>query len=272
MIVFPNCKINLGLNIVEKRNDGYHNLETVFFPIPIKDILEILPSKSVETTFTQSGLSIAGTTNNNICIKAYHLLKSDFPTLPAIQMHLHKIIPMGAGLGGGSADGTFALQIINELFNLKIPSEKLIQYSLQLGSDCPFFIHNKPCFARSRGELMELIDLDLSNYKIVVINPGIHISTAWAFSNITPTLPNISIRDIIKRPIENWKNELHNDFETPAINEFPIIGNIKDQLYEQGAVYASMTGSGSTLFGIFEKSTTTEFQLPDECTIFNVSL
>lgn len=272
MIVFPNCKINLGLNIVNKRNDGYHDLETIFFPIQINDILEILPSTNADITFTQSGLTVEGALGNNICIKAYHLLRNNFPTLPSIQMHLHKIIPMGAGLGGGSADGTFALQLLNDLFNLNIHEDKLMQYSLQLGSDCPFFIHNKPCFASSRGEVIELIDLDLSNYKIIVINPGIHISTTWAFSNITPTLPNNSIREIIKQPIENWKNQLVNDFEAPAINEFPIVGNIKDQLYEQGAVYASMTGSGSTLFGIFKKSTTPKFQLPDECTIFDVSL
>lgn len=272
MIVFPNCKINLGLNIVNKRNDGYHDLETIFFPIQINDILEILPSTNADITFTQSGLTVEGALGNNICIKAYHLLRNNFPTLPSIQMHLHKTIPMGAGLGGGSADGTFTLQTINEIFHLKISNEQLIQYALQLGSDCPFFIHNKPCFATSRGEVMEPIELDLTNYKIVLINPGIHISTAWAFSNIVPLHTDISVRTIIQQPIETWKNQLVNDFEAPAMLEFPVIANIKQQLYNQGAVYASMTGSGSTLFGIFDKSVTPYFQLPDNCTTFDANL
>jgi 4-diphosphocytidyl-2-C-methyl-D-erythritol kinase len=168
-------------------------------------------------------------------------------------MHLHKIIPMGAGLGGGSADGTFALQLLNDLFNLNITKDKLIQYALQLGSDCPFFIHNKPCFATSRGEIMELIDLDLSNYKIVVINPGIHISTAWAFSQLTPQNKTKSIADIVAGPIANWKAELINDFESPIIDAYPIIGEIKQMLYQQGAIYASMTGSGSSIFGLYPK-------------------
>lgn len=272
MIVFPNCKINLGLNIVNKRIDGYHDLETIFFPIQINDILEILPSKSADTTFTQSGLTVDVAVNNNICMKAYHLLRNNFPTLPPIQMHLHKIIPMGAGLGGGSADGSFALQTINEIFHLEISNEQLIQYALQLGSDCPFFIHNKPCFATSRGEIMEPVELDLKDYKIVLINPGIHISTAWAFSNITPLKPEISVRNIIEQPIKTWKKELVNDFESPAMLAFPVIANIKQQLYNQGAVYASMTGSGSTLYGIFEKSVIPQFQLTDNCTTFEASL
>jgi 4-diphosphocytidyl-2-C-methyl-D-erythritol kinase len=272
MIVFPNCKINLGLNIVNKRIDGYHDLETIFFPIQINDILEILPSKTAGTSFTQTGLTVDGELSNNICIKAYQLLRNDFPTLPSIQMHLHKIIPMGAGLGGGSADGSFALQTMNEIFHLEISNEQLIQYALQLGSDCPFFIHNKPCFATSRGEIMEPVELDLKNYKIVLINPGIHISTAWAFSNVTPLKPEISVRNIIEQPIKTWKKELVNDFESPAMLAFPVIANIKQQLYNQGAVYASMTGSGSTLYGIFEKSVIPQFQLTDNCTTFEASL
>ena len=187
MVSFPNCKINLGLNIVNKRNDGYHDFETVFFPIHLKDALEIIEKEKFE--FSTSGLPIEGEPEKNLCIKAYQLLKKDFPQLPAVQMHLHKAIPMGAGLGGGSADGAFTLKLLNKKFDLSLSEKQLINYSLQLGSDCPFFILNKPCFATGRGEILEQIDLDLSEYKILIVHPAIHISTAWAFSTIKPLKP-----------------------------------------------------------------------------------
>lgn len=257
MVVFPNCKINLGLNILHKRADGFHNLETVFYPIMIKDGLEVIKS-SVNShqslvDFTTTGLSINGDEQNNLCIKAYHLLKKDFPDLPTIQMHLHKAIPIGAGLGGGSADGAFALKLLNEKFKLQLSLDQLKNYALQLGSDCPFFIINKPCFATSRGEVLEEINLDLSAFNFVMVNPNIHINTGWAFNNITPALPKKSIKEIIQQPINTWKNELLNDFEKPVFEQYPEIKNIKETLYEQGALYASMSGTGSTVFGIFEK-------------------
>lgn len=257
MLLFPNCKINLGLNIIRKREDGYHDIETVFYPVGLKDALEGIKSgvSSLETgiDFNTSGLSVAGKMNDNLCVKAYKLLQEDFPSLPSVQLHLLKAIPMGAGLGGGSADGAFTLLLLDRLGNLNLSQEQLLQYALQLGSDCPFFILNKPCIATGRGELMQEIRLDLSAYQFVIINPGIHASTASAFSQITPAKPNRSIADIIQLPVPQWKELLVNDFERSVSNTHPMIATIKQELYNKGAVYASMTGSGSTVFGLFEK-------------------
>lgn len=254
MVLFPNAKINLGLNVVEKRADGYHNIESVFLPIDIKDALEIIVSQDSkeDIVFTNSGLQIVGDISCNLCIRAFKLLKKDFD-LPPIKMHLHKSIPMGAGLGGGSADGAFALKILNDKFNLKLSETELINYSLKLGSDCPFFILNKPAFATSRGEVLEKINLDLSAYKIVIINPRIHISTAWAFNHIIPQFPQKSVSKIVEQPINSWKNELKNDFEISVLKEHASVKKIKDTLYNYDAIYASLTGTGSTVFGIFNK-------------------
>ena len=251
MISFPNCKINLGLRILRKRNDGYHDLETVFFPLPHYDIIELIHG-SEDLVFSGSGLRVAGDPANNLCFKAIQLLKKDFPELPAMRMHLHKNIPMGAGLGGGSADGAFTLQLINQKFRLGLSREQLLNYALQLGSDCPFFIINKPCVAYGRGEQLEEIGVDLSGYGILLVHPGIHVNTADAFSGIEPAIPAKSVKDIIQQPVSSWKNELINDFETTVFKKHPAIKSIKDSLYSGGAVYASMTGSGSTVFGIFE--------------------
>jgi 4-diphosphocytidyl-2-C-methyl-D-erythritol kinase len=256
MLLFPNCKINLGLHILNKREDGFHNLETVFYPVGVKDALEIIPSASTAEAieFSSSGLTVEGNTNDNICIKAYHLLKKDFPQLPCIKMYLHKAIPMGAGLGGGSADGAFALQLLNTKFNLNISTPQLLNYAEQLGSDCPFFIINKPSYATGRGEILETINIDLSKYSIALINPGIHINTGWAFSQLTPALPQKSIQQIIQQPVSTWKEELKNDFEKPVFEKYAAIKDIKEELYHLGAVYACMSGSGSTVFGIFENT------------------
>ncbi len=251
MIVFPNCKINLGLHILNKREDGFHNIETVFYPVAIKDALEIISSNTATITFTQTGLTVNGNTADNICVKAYHLLKKDFPQLPGINMHLHKAIPMGAGLGGGSADGAFALQLLNTKFELQLTKQQLIHYALQLGSDCPFFIINKPSYATGRGEALKEITLDLSAFKIALINPGIHINTGWAFGQLQPTVPQKNIQQIIQQPITTWQQELKNDFESPVFSAHPSIKKIKADLYALGAEYAAMSGSGSTVFGIF---------------------
>jgi 4-diphosphocytidyl-2-C-methyl-D-erythritol kinase len=254
MLFFPNCKINLGLQILNKREDGFHNLETVFYPVNVKDALEIIPSPNTTTPieFTATGLPIEGNSNSNICVKAYWLLKKEFPQLPNIKMHLLKAIPLGAGLGGGSADGAFTLQLLNKRFNLGLSNNQLMNFAAQLGSDCPFFIINKPCFATGRGEILEPISIDLSSYKMVLINPRIQINTGWAFSQITPTMPVKSIKSIIEQPITTWKEELKNDFENPIFKVHPEIKMIKEDLYAKGAVYASMSGSGSTLYGIFK--------------------
>ena len=251
MIQFPNCKINLGLSILAKRADGYHELEKVFYPIAVSDALEILPAANL--TMTQSGITVPGDPAQNLCLKAYHLLKKDFPQLPTVQMHLHKNIPMGAGLGGGSSDGTAGLIMLNQQFDLGLNEQQLIDYASQLGSDCPFFVYNKACHASGRGEILTPINLDLSNYQFLLVHPGVHIATAWAFQQLNPNTKSESIRSIIQKPITDWKNTLINDFETPVFKAEPKLSVIKNQLYQLGAIYASMSGSGSSLFGIFPK-------------------
>jgi 4-diphosphocytidyl-2-C-methyl-D-erythritol kinase len=270
MILFPNCKINLGLNIVNKRSDGYHDIETVFFPVHLKDALEVIKKEKFE--FSTSGSAIEGETEKNLCIKAYNLLRKDFPQLPAVQMHLHKAIPTGAGLGGGSADGAFALKLLNKKFALNFSEKQLINYSLELGSDCPFFILNKPCIATGRGELMEQIELDLSDFKILIVHPGIHISTGWAFATIKPVKPVKSVKQIIQQHISTWKDELSNDFENPVFAKYPEIKNIKDKLYNEGAIYASMSGSGSAVYGIFNSKETFSFSFPKSYFVKEVNI
>ncbi len=258
MIQFPNCKINLGLSILEKRTDGFHALETVFYPVALDDILEIttISGKQNELVeFTSSGNPIPGDVSGNLCVKAYHLLKADFPQLSAVKIHLHKKIPIGAGLGGGSSDGAKALSILNDLFELKLSKEKLIHYAAQLGSDCPFFILNEACHATGRGEIMQPIPIHLSNYTIALLHPGIPISTGWAFQQITPTIKEKAIATIIQQPITTWENELINDFEIPVFSAHPSLSLIKNYLYDQGAIYASLSGSGSSIFGLFPKGT-----------------
>lgn len=274
MVSFPNCKINLGLNILKKRSDGYHDIETLFYPVDLKDALEIIKLEAggqhAEVTFTQSGLEIHGDVQSNLCVKAFHLLKKDFLNIPPIHIHLHKMIPMGAGLGGGSADGAFCLQQINQLCNLHLTQEILIKYALELGSDCPFFILNKPAFATSRGEYLEAIEINLSSYQMVIVNPNIHISTGLAFSETIPNIPSRSIREIIQLPIQKWNGLLVNDFEKTVFPLFPQIAEIKKELYKQGALYASLSGSGSSIFGIFEKSNQPQFSFDPSFQIFRI--
>ena len=271
MITFPNCKINLGLNITGKRDDGYHNLETVFIPINFKDALEIVRRENTkgehEVSFfaglSSSGIIVAGETSDNICIIAFRLLFNDFSDqLSSIDIHLHKVIPTGAGLGGGSADGAFMLKMLNTKFNLGLSTEQLINYALQLGSDCPFFIYNKPCFATGRGEILEPIEINLADYKFLIVNPGIHINTAQAFSQLTPGIPKVSIKEIIKQPIDTWKDSLKNDFEESIFKQYQEIKEIKEELYKTGAIYASMSGSGSTVYGIFKKDQKIDISFP----------
>lgn len=254
MVRFPNCKVNLGLHILGKREDGYHNLETVFYPVAVCDALEILPLRDHNTPlFTLSGLPVSGDAGSNLCLKAWHLLKADFPQLPAVSIHLHKAIPMGAGLGGGSADGAFLLVMMNEISGLGISVESLAQYALQLGSDCPFFIYNKPCFATGRGEVITPINVSLSGYYLYIINPNIHINTGEAFRQLHYKNQPQSLRDIIQQPVEEWRDVLHNDFEAGIAKQYPVVGNLVQQLYRHGAAYAAMSGSGSTVFGIFRQ-------------------
>lgn len=262
MISFPNCKINLGLTILQKREDGFHDIETIFYPVSLYDIIEILPSENSTSPFhlTTSGLNIDTDELNNLCYRAYNLLLTDFPSIPSINMHLYKVIPPGAGLGGGSADGASTLKLLDKQFNLGLTHEQLKGYALLLGSDCPFFIMNKPCYARGRGELMEEVTLDLSVYNILLVNPGIHINTGDAFAawgekrRVDDKNTNqIPLKEIIKKPVSCWKEEMKNDFEEHAFGKYSVLKQIKNTLYEKGALYAGMSGSGSTLYGIFEK-------------------
>jgi 4-diphosphocytidyl-2-C-methyl-D-erythritol kinase len=264
VIVFPNCKINLGLHILRKRSDGFHDLETVFYPLDLQDALEIVHcEQQSEVAFTLSGASLDIPDADNICVKAYQLLKKDFPTLPPVKMHLHKAIPSGAGLGGGSADGAFTLLLLNQKFQLQLTDEQLIQYALQLGSDCPFFIINKPSIGKGRGENLMPLDLDLSAYQFIIVNPGIHINTGWAFGQLTLKANRTPIKEIIQTPVEVWKERLVNDFEAPIFLKYPEIASIKTTLYESGAVYAAMSGSGSTIFGLFKKESIPELRFPE---------
>ena len=250
MITFPNAKINLGLNIVSKREDGYHNIESCFYPIPWHDSLEVIEAASF--AFHSYGLDIPGDSSTNLCVKAYELLKADFD-IPPVEIHLLKNIPMGAGLGGGSADGAFTLKMLNELFSLGLTDLKLETYCLKLGSDCPFFIKNQPAIATGRGEHLQLIDLDLSGYYLAIHNPGIHVSTREAYAGVTPKKAGTSISDLINTPIQQWKVKLINDFEASIFPNHPEIEQLKNEMYNAGAIYASMTGSGSTVYGLFEK-------------------
>jgi len=250
MLTFPNCKINLGLYVTQKRPDGYHNLETLFYPVALTEPLEIVPAAVAAIHIT--GSSILGEATHNLVWRAYMLLKNDFPNqVGELDIYLHKVLPMGAGLGGGSADAAFMLMLINKYAQLGLSQAQLAAYALQLGSDCPFFIYNKPCYAAGRGELLEEVALDLSNYSLQLICPELHIATAAAFSMMTPKAAPINLKNLPEIAIDQWKELLSNDFEMPVFAQHPILAHIKEQLYQGGAVYAAMSGSGSSIYGIF---------------------
>jgi 4-diphosphocytidyl-2-C-methyl-D-erythritol kinase len=253
MISFPNAKINIGLFISGKRPDGFHNLETVFFPVGWSDALEIAESDVLQ--FSASGIPVSGAPESNLVVKAYFLLQKDFG-LPALKIHLHKQIPFGAGLGGGSADAAFMLRMLNQTFDLNISQEKLLEYAAVLGSDCPFFILNKPVFATGRGEIMNEINLNVNGLYLLLVKPPVEVSTTRAFQNVVPQKPAISLSELINLPVRNWKDNIVNQFESSVFPQYPEISNIKNQLYDLGAVYASMSGSGSCVFGLFNEPTT----------------
>ena len=250
MLSFPNAKINIGLYITEKRPDGFHNLESCFYPVGWSDVLEIIPAEKL--SFKSTGIEIPGNPETNLCLKAYHLVSQDFK-LPPVMIHLHKIVPIGAGLGGGSADCAFTIKTLNELFELNMSVEIMENYARQLGSDCAFFIQNKPQFCFGKGDEFEDIEINLSHKFIVLVNPNIHISTAEAYAGVKPQRAHIDLRKILQSPTNEWGDVVKNDFENHLLPKYPAIENIKNSLYKQGAEYASMTGSGSTVFGIFDQ-------------------
>ena len=258
MITFPVAKINLGLNVVEKRPDGYHNLQTVFYPVPIKDALEVqvmdeaFPS-NYDCDLKVTNIAIDGDEQRNLVVRAYQLLKQDFPTLPRLHAHLWKGIPTQAGMGGGSSDCAYMLLLLNQKFHLGLTDEQLIQYAAKLGADCAFFILSCPCYAEGIGEKLQPIDVSLSGYYIAVVRPDIPVPTKEAFSRIQPHYPEINCREAVMQSVETWRKTLVNDFEESVFALHPEIGNIKQKLYDMGATYAAMSGSGSALFGLFKK-------------------
>lgn len=248
MIVFPNAKINIGLHVVSKRPDGYHNLETLFYPVKLADALEM--AEGEPTGLTVSGIAIDGDTNNNLIVKAYRLLEKDFH-LPPVRFYLHKVIPFGAGLGGGSSDAAFTLKMLNDYFDLGISSAGLAGYARQIGADCPFFIHNTPAFATGIGDQLSPIEIGLQGFEILIVKPPFEVSTPEAYRNIVPARSSFDLREIGNIPVEQWKDFVTNDFEKTVFPKYPEIEHLKTILYQMGAVYAAMSGSGSAVFGLF---------------------
>lgn len=272
MISFPIAKVNLGLNVVARRPDGYHNLQTVFYPVPIKDVLEIYPMaedfpSEVDCDIKVTNIHVEGDEQRNLVVRAYNLLKQDFPALPRLHAHLYKGIPTQAGMGGGSSDASAMLLLLDEQFNLGLTEQQLIDYAAKLGADCPFFIMNRPAYAEGIGERLTPIDLSLKGWYMAVVRPDIPVPTKEAFARITPQMPQKCCKEIVMQPIETWKDELVNDFELSVFAVHPELADIKVQLYQLGAVYAAMSGSGSALFGLFKEPVDIEKSFPDMFTV-----
>ena len=278
MINFPIAKINLGLNVVSKRDDGYHNLETVFYPVPIKDALEVFPMEDgfpsdVRCDLKVTNLFIDGDEQKNLVVKAYNMIAQDYE-LPRVHVHLYKHIPTQAGMGGGSSNCAYMIRLLNEMFSLGMSDEKMIGYAARLGADCAFFIKAQPAYAEGIGEKLQPISIDLSVCKMLVVRPNIPVSTKEAFSLITPQVPKKNCLDIVRQPIETWKDELVNDFERSVFAIHPEIGRLKEMMYEQGAVYAAMSGSGSSVFGLFSDTPDEKSFVGcmDELSIFTIDM
>jgi len=252
MILYPPAKINIGLSIVEKRPDGFHNIETVFYPIPLCDILTVEAAGAGATcqlVFSCDDIDLPG--NDNLCCKAYRLLDADYQ-LPPVNMHLHKKIPVGAGLGGGSSDAAYTLLALNDLFQLHLSVEELTRYASRLGSDCAFFLQDKPAFGTGKGDILEPVSLSLAGYHTILVKPPVFVSTADAYSSVIPKKVEHHLPELLQAPISEWRHTVFNDFEASVFKKFPEIGQIKEKLYQEGAVYASMSGSGSCVYGIFD--------------------
>jgi len=254
MISFPNAKINLGLQITGKRDDGFHNIETVFYPIELSDALEIIIATNKNFQFQNSGLIIPGDPDKNLCVDAYNLLAADFK-IPAVKIFLHKNIPTGAGLGGGSSDAAHTLILLDKIFSLGLGQEGLKNYARQLGSDCAFFIENKVTYAHERGDNFEPLEINLKGFHIIIIKPSFNISTKEAYSKVEVSTHKANLKHIIQQSVSSWKSNLHNDFELSIFEKHPDTSKIKEKLYDLGALYASMSGSGSAVYGIFKGKT-----------------
>jgi len=254
MIYFAPAKINLGLQILERRGDGFHNLRSVMYPTGLCDIIEInqqvLENDPVQ--YSHSGISFAAETEKDLCIRAWKLMASE-TELPSVTIHLHKQIPVGAGLGGGSSDAASILKGLNRLAKVTVTPERLEELAIQLGSDCPFFLHNVPMMMEGVGELLSGVNISLRTFFLVILFPDIHISTASAYSNVIPSIPETHLRQLIEAPVDRWKGSIMNDFEEHTFVKYPLMKELKRTLYDSGALYASMSGSGSSLYGIFER-------------------
>ena len=263
MTTHPNCKINIGLHVTSRRADGYHELETVFMPVPLCDTLTIEPA--ADFRFTQSGITVDCPAEENICVRAYRMMRDRYPQIGDIHLHLEKNIPFGAGLGGGSSDAAHVITMLNELFDLNLSQAELCSLAKNIGADCPFFILNRPCYATGIGDRLEPLNFQLStfNIQLILLKPPVSVSTADAYRGIAPHPSNIDLRNAINDPIEDWRKLIVNDFEATVFPKYPIIAELKQQLYERGAVYASMSGSGSALFGLFK-------ELPEEKLPFEI--
>ena len=290
MITFPIAKINLGLNVVEKRPDGYHNLQTVFYPVPVKDALEVVAMDDAFPSDVDCDLKVTavlpagspagsaapsfdtGDEQRNLVVRAYNALKADFPALPRCHAHLWKGIPTQAGMGGGSSDCAYMIRLLNTMFHLQLTEQQMIGYAARLGADCAFFIKNGPCYAEGIGEQLVDIHLDLSGWHIAVVRPDIPVPTKEAFSRIRPHYPAKNCRDIVMQPVDTWRDELVNDFEESVFALHPEIGHVKEQLYKMGATYAAMSGSGSALFGLFKEQPDTLSQAFPDMFTFSSSL
>ena len=265
MLSFPNAKINLGLHITAKRPDGFHDLESCLYPVGWTEVLEIIESDAL--TFTSSGLAIPGNADNNLCLKAYRILERDFG-LPPVHIHLHKAIPIGAGLGGGSADAAFAVKLLNAKFDLRLTDDQLEDYARPLGSDCAFFVRNQPRFAYGKGDCFEETPVSLKGFFVTLVYPNIHVSTAEAYAGIRPQKPETALKTILARPVSEWKHTLANDFEAGVFARHPVLFSIKEKLYGSGAVYAAMSGSGSTIYGIFAREMDWKGVFPAEYSVW----
>ena len=273
MLLLPNCKINIGLNIVSKRSDGYHNLETVFFPIPLRDNLEFkeIENEDVPYRLVSGGVPIEGKPEDNLIVKVYLDMKAEF-NLPALELSLYKNIPMGAGLGGGSSDAAAMMKGLNEAYNLQLSAEDMEKRLAKFGADCPFFVRNKPAYATGIGDELTNCNVSLKDKFIVLVKPDVFVSTKEAYAHVTPKLPAIPLAEAIKLPIETWKEQIVNDFEQSVFPFHPELPAIKQTLYDMAAVYASMSGSGSTMYGIFNRPTPEANEVFDKCFVYTKKL
>lgn len=271
MIVFPKAKINLGLNIVARRPDGYHDLETVFYPVPLCDALEVLPMddrfpSESDCDLKTTGISVEGDEQQNLVVKAYHILKQDHPLMGRVHAHLHKAIPTQAGMGGGSSDATSMLLLLNKMFGLDLDNEQLKNYATRLGADCPFFVQSLPAYAEGIGERLQPIGLSLAGWHLGVVRPQVAVSTKEAFALVQPRRPEANCQEVVMQPVEQWRERLNNDFEESVFAQYPIIGEVKERLYKLGATYAAMSGSGSAVFGLFDKPVSLQHHFAESLT------